>query len=227
MLQPNATLYVKNIDWKIKKGLLRRALYSLFSRYGKVLEIITLRKDGLRGQAFIIMDDVLAATSALQSLQGFTFFGKDLVIEYARAKSDRISKRDGDYVPKSKRKKNTKEEMNQETVPGNENLENEQSQEHVSAGESMEQPPSLPPPVADANPPSKLLLAQNLPPECNDQVLAMLFQQYPGYRETRVPRPGLAFIEFEDEPHATVAMNALQGFGLTPQDKLQLSYGKL
>jgi RNA recognition motif-containing protein len=230
MLQPNATLYVKNIDWKIKKGLLRRALYSLFSRYGKVLEIITLRKDGLRGQAFVIMDDVLAATSALQALQGFTFFGKDLVIEYARAKSDRISKRDGDYVPKSKRQKiTTKEEIiKQETVPENKTIENEQMEGNVSAGESMEQPPSIPPPVADdTNPPSKLLLAQNLPDECNDQVLGMLFQQYPGYRETRLPRPGLAFIEFEDEPNATVAMNALQGFGLTQQDKLQLSYGKL
>ena len=38
--QPNATLYVKNIDWKIKKPLLRRALYSLFSRHGKVRSFI-------------------------------------------------------------------------------------------------------------------------------------------------------------------------------------------
>ena len=36
VLQPNATLYVSNIDWKIKKPLLTRALYSLFSRHGKV-----------------------------------------------------------------------------------------------------------------------------------------------------------------------------------------------
>ena len=33
---PNATVYVANIDWKIKKPLLKRALYSLFSRHGKV-----------------------------------------------------------------------------------------------------------------------------------------------------------------------------------------------
>jgi hypothetical protein len=33
---PSNTIYVKNIDWKIKKPLLRRALYSLFSRHGKV-----------------------------------------------------------------------------------------------------------------------------------------------------------------------------------------------
>jgi U2 small nuclear ribonucleoprotein B'' len=101
--QPNATLYIKNIDWKIKKGLLRRALYSLFTRHGKVLEIITLRKDGLRGQAFVIMDSIAAATAALHAEQGFTLFQKDMVIEYAHDKSDMIAKRDGDYIPKAQR----------------------------------------------------------------------------------------------------------------------------
>jgi hypothetical protein len=33
---PNNTLYVSNIDWKTKKALLRRALYALFTRHGKV-----------------------------------------------------------------------------------------------------------------------------------------------------------------------------------------------
>ena len=36
MNEPNATIYVSNIDWKIKKPILRRALHTLFSRHGKV-----------------------------------------------------------------------------------------------------------------------------------------------------------------------------------------------
>ena len=56
--------------------------------------------------------------------------------------------------------------------------------------------------------------------------LAMLFQQYKGYVEVRVPRPGLAFIEFTDEPSATLALQGLHGFKLTPNDTLQLGYGK-
>ncbi len=36
MNEPKSTLYVSNIDWKIKKPLLRRALHTLFSRHGKV-----------------------------------------------------------------------------------------------------------------------------------------------------------------------------------------------
>ena len=220
MNQPNATLYVKNIDWKIKKGLLRRALYALFSRHGKVLEIIALRKVGLRGQAFVIMDDVQAATAALQAEQGFSFFGKDLVIEYARAKSDRIAKRDGDYVPKAKRQKIAKEVAvaeEKETVE-KEPEEEETTETPAAAAET--------PAAADASPPSKILLAQNLPAECNEMMLVMLFQQYAGYKEVRLPRAGLAFIEFEDEAHATIAMKALNGFKLTPKDNLELTYGK-
>ena len=39
ILQPNATLYVSNIDWSIKKNILRRALLALFGRHGKVREL--------------------------------------------------------------------------------------------------------------------------------------------------------------------------------------------
>jgi len=217
MNQPNATLYVKNIDWKIKKGLLRRALYALFSRHGKVLEIVALRKDGLRGQAFVIMEDIQSATAALQAEQGFSFFGKDLAIEYARAKSDRISKRDGDYVPKAKRQKMA--------VPA-QDVAPEEEEEEKEDKEKDEEAPAPPATTAAEAPPSKILLAQQLPTECNEMMLGMLFQQYAGYKEVRLPRAGLAFIEFEDEAHATIAMKALNGFKLTPKDNLELTYGK-
>lgn len=215
MIEPNPTLYIKDIDWKIKKGLLRRALYSLFSRHGKVVEIITLRKDGLRGQAFVIMDDVQGATAALQAEQGFTFFGKDMVIEYARAKSDRIAKRDGDYVPKAKRQKVIRESDDESK---------EEAEPEVAVEESALQEGLV---ISEAGaPPSRMLLAQDLPDECNEMMIGMLFRQYPGYKEVRMPRPGLAFVEFEDESLAAVAFKALNGFKLTPQDAMKLSYGK-
>jgi U2 small nuclear ribonucleoprotein B'' len=233
MEQPNATLYIKNLDWKIKKGLLRRALYALFTRHGKVLEIVTLRRDGLRGQAFVIMNTVQSATAALQAEQGFTFFGKDLVIEYARQKSDRIAKRDGDYVPKAKRSKLA---ASVSATNKNQNNTNENGGMVVEDSEStvVPPPPSLQAAAVDngggANtpnsPPFRILLAQNLPAECNEMMLGMLFQQYAGYREIRMPRPGLAFVEFETDEQATIALTALHGFKLTPKDLLNLSYSK-
>jgi len=102
--EPHPTLYIKNIDWKVKIPLLKRALYSLFTRYGKVLDVVALRRDKLRGQAWIVYAQASSATTALQTCQGFHLFGKDLIIEYARRKSDMIAKKDGSFVPKHKRK---------------------------------------------------------------------------------------------------------------------------
>jgi len=226
MIEPNATLYVKNIDWKVKKGLLKRALYSLFSRHGKVLEVIALRKDGLRGQAFVIMDSVSSATAALQAENGFTFFDKDLVVEYAKEKSDRIAKRDGTYVPKAKRK------MEEEQAkPGAEAAKAAESEEDNPAGEGGDDAVESSTKGGGEDgepeqPPSKYLLAESLPSECNEMMLGMLFRQYGGFVEVRMPRPGLAFVEFESEPHATVAKKALDGFKLTASDNLKLKYGK-
>ena len=176
-------------------------------------EVIVLRREGLRGQAWIIYDDVQSAATALQAQQGFTLFGKDLVIEFAKAPSDRISRRDGTYVPKSKRIKT------EDTRDDDENEEEPTLTSDPSAA------PAAAAPIPDA-PPSKYLLADNLPGECNEMMLGMLFRQYAGFKEVRMPRPGLAFVEFEDEAHATLAKNGLNGFQITANDRLTLNYGK-
>jgi hypothetical protein len=36
----------------------------------------------------------------------------------------------------------------------------------------------------------------------------------------------LAFVEYEDEPRATIALKALNGFNLTTNEALKLTYGK-
>uniref|UniRef100_A0A7S3LAZ2 RRM domain-containing protein n=1 Tax=Amphora coffeiformis TaxID=265554 RepID=A0A7S3LAZ2_9STRA len=213
--QPNQTLYIKNIDWKVKKSLLKRALYSLCTRHGKVLEVIVLRRDGLRGQAWVVFEDVQAATAAMQAEQGFNFFGKDLVMEYAKEKSDRIAKREGTYVPKAKRQKKAPVKEGDEEKKESSKPTEEDTDKQTEAAQTV---PSAPP--------SKYLLAQNLPSEINEMILSMLFRQYTGYKEVRMPRPGLAFVEFEDEAHATLALKALNGFKLTENDKLDLIYGK-
>ena len=179
--------------------------------------MIALRRDGLRGQAWVIFDDVQAATAALQAEQGFTFFGKELKLAYAKESSDRISKRDGTYVPKAKRSKKTPETQDTEGSATS------QSAGNVASSENAPPPP---PPSESQTPPSHILFAQDLPSECNEMMLAMLFRQYAGFKEVRIPREGLAFVEFEDEPRATLALQRLNGFNLTTKDKLKLTYGK-
>jgi len=181
---------------------------------------------------------VAAATAALQLNQGFDFFGKCLAISYAREKSDRISKMDGTYKPKAKRVKLQAADVNRSldevkkikeealaataitTTTG------EQDTEAKSA-EDLPAVPPPPPPPTETTPPSNILFAQDIPPECTEVMLTMLFRQYPGFKEVRVPRQGLSFVEYENEAQATVALKAMNGFKLTQHDSLQLTYGKV
>lgn len=54
---------------------------------------------------------------------------------------------------------------------------------------------------ADHLPANKILFVQNLPEASTSQMLSMLFQQFPGYKEVRLVegRPGIAFVEYENE----------------------------
>lgn len=79
-----------------------------------------------------------------------------------------------------------------------------------------------------ATAPNNILFIQNLPHETTDIMLEVLFKQYPGFREVRMidAKPGIAFIEFEDENQSLVAMEALQGFKVTPQNPMAITYAK-
>ncbi|KAJ6855940.1 hypothetical protein NC651_040532 [Populus alba x Populus x berolinensis] len=77
-------------------------------------------------------------------------------------------------------------------------------------------------------PPNNILFIQNLPHETTSMMLQVLFQQYPGFREVRMieAKPGIAFVEFEDDVQSSMAMQALQGFKITPQNPMAITYAK-
>ena len=76
--------------------------------------------------------------------------------------------------------------------------------------------------------PNNILFIQGLPAAFPTMALQMLFQQYPGLAEVRdVPgKDGIAFVEFGDEMQATVAMNGLQGFKVTGEHHIKVTYAK-
>jgi len=265
---PNPTLYLSNIDWSIKKALLKRSLLALFSRHGKVLEVICLRGDAhgnarkpLRGQAWVIFENLTAATSALQAERGFVFFGRPLTVNYAREVSDRIAKRDGNGAKaKERRAAAAKRKIEGGGGGGDDNYDgahhhhaklaklnsaSASTMTSVSDPTSMLVPPTMMmaagQSAADSGDakkksggggvhasatPSSLLLAKNLPPECNELMLRMLFKQYSGYKEVKLAGGGMGMIEFGTESEATSALKALNGFKLTTSASLDLTYGE-
>lgn len=60
------------------------------------------------------------------------------------------------------------------------------------------------------------------------QMLSMLFQQFPGFKEVRMveAKPGIAFVEFDSETQASVSLSGLQGFKINPTHSMTLSYAK-
>lgn len=75
----NQTLYIQNLNDKIRKEDLRISLYTLFSTYGCVLDVNALKSMKNRGQAHIAFRDVISATQAMRALQGVNIYGKEMV----------------------------------------------------------------------------------------------------------------------------------------------------
>lgn len=194
---------------KVKKAPLKKALYEAFSQFGRIQEIVTTRGEKMRGQAWVCFDSVEAATNAMAKFQGHPFFDKPMRISYAKAKSDIVAKKDGTYRPREKKA------MAAAAAPT----------PMVMAAAAA--PPTFAAPDASA-PPSNILFAQNLPVDCTAAALSMLFTVHAGFKEVRmIPgKPGIAFVEFDDEARAATAMQSLNGFRLTPTDVMALSFGK-
>jgi len=86
-------------------------LYAIFSQFGQILDIVALKTLKMRGQAFVIFNDVNSASNALRSMQGFPFYDKPMRIQYSKVESDVIAKRYNTFVerPKKDQKEAAKE----------------------------------------------------------------------------------------------------------------------
>lgn len=229
-IPPNQTIYIKNLNEKVKKEELRRSLYALFSQYGRILDVVALKTTKLRGQAWVVFSEITAASNAVRQMQSFPFYDKPMRIQYAKTKSDCFAKAAGTFVPRDKKRtreekaerKNKAEEPRQSAAAAN-----------GSSGQSNGAPPAYQrqgkPGTQEANAtPNSILFIQNLPHDTTSMMLQILFQQYPGFKEVRMieAKPGIAFVEYEDDVHSSMAMQSLQGFKITPQNPMAITCAK-
>lgn len=219
-IPPNPTVYVNNLNEKLKKDVLKKQLYLLFSQFGNVLEIHVYKTNKLRGQAWIVFDGLSGATKSLRDTQGFDFFGKNLKVSYARKKSDLFAKLDGTYKPKNFKR------GNQEVAeaPAKDAKKQDKKMERI-VPKSFNQSSSK---DKEDTPANRILFVENLPEETTPMMLAVLFQQYTGYKEARLidGKPGIAFVEFADSFQATTAKDSLQDFKVTPTRSMQISFAR-
>ncbi|KAF1788090.1 Glutamyl/glutaminyl-tRNA synthetase, class Ib, alpha-bundle domain [Phytophthora cactorum] len=195
---PNHTLYLNNLNDKIKADRLKATLYATLSQHGKILEIVMGRARRLRGQAWVTFDDIPSASNALRAVSGSMVFDKPVVVHFAKEKADVIARREGTFAG--------------------------ENGSAAAARSSAVSQPRMP----VQNMPNKILFLEELPESCNKEMLGVLFKQYQGFKEVRmVPgKKGLAFVEFGDEAQAAIALQGLFGFKLTPTDVLKVSFAK-
>ncbi|XP_046371694.1 U1 small nuclear ribonucleoprotein A-like [Haliotis rufescens] len=234
-VQPNHTVYINNLNEKIKKDELKKSLYAIFSQFGQILDIVALKTLKMRGQAFVIFKDINSAANAMRSMQGFPFYDKPMRIQFSKRDSHVIAKMKGTYVEEPRRKKDEEEAPRKKKKT--QQIKAPPAQPPAApVAQPMAQPPMQPVAAAPAapstaipeQPPNQILFITNLPEETNEMMLSMLFNQFPGFKEVRlVPgRHDIAFVEFETDVQAGAAKEALQGFKITPSNAMKISYAK-
>ncbi|VDM22193.1 unnamed protein product [Hydatigera taeniaeformis] len=240
-IRPNHTLYVNNLNDKLKKADLKRALYYLFSPYGRVLEIIAMKTPKMRGQAFIIFQAITSATTALRVLQGFQLFDKPMRIQYARKNSTQIEVLQGVNAETQKKKEEEREKRRRRKLAQrqaaaaaaaaaaggagavvNGQAGDASSTSYLVVREFAFQVDG----EVDTEPPNRVLFVSNLPEETTDAMLTMLFNQFSGFKEARRAVGGIGFVEYETEAQATAAKVTYHGFKLTRTHAISVTYAK-
>ncbi|RKP03025.1 hypothetical protein CXG81DRAFT_10032 [Caulochytrium protostelioides] len=195
---PKETLYVHNLNERVKPGMMRQALKSLFAPYGTLLRIQIRKVHFLRGQAFITFAHTWQAAAALERLNGFPLFFKPMHIQYARDQNYAISERDGTVdVHRERRQRNMAKRGPRRILKAAERAAIKERRAREAAEEAL--------------PPNAILFTAAPPPLSTREALEALFGQYPGLVEVRlVPgKQDIAFVEYDSEHASTVARTAL------------------
>jgi U2 small nuclear ribonucleoprotein B'' len=73
------TLYIQNLNEKIKIPVLKASLKGLFKSYGEVLDVVAHSNLRMRGQAFVSFENADIAKKALKEVRGFPLYSKPMV----------------------------------------------------------------------------------------------------------------------------------------------------
>lgn len=215
------TLYVNNLKDKPTKAQLSKALYSVFSAYGKVLDIVVSKKQGLRGQAWVVFESVSQASAAMSELQNFPVFDKPMRIAFAHRKSFASAKADGEFNPAfvaadkaASVARAAAREAQAGGVPG-------------SAGPAEGQAAAPRNAPISSEPPSDMLLVSNLPVDMDEAEVTKLFNVYDGFQTVRVvPGRGLAFVQYDTVSQSTPALQGMHNYALPSGQRITVAFAK-
>lgn len=223
---PVTTVYARNLEERIKLPALTEALTEIFSEYGTILEIVAKANLRAKGQAFIVFDNPDSAAKAIEEINGFELFGKEMDLSFARSRSDAtVHQQEGDTgLERFKRsrlaEKERKQAQTQTEVKGVKRVAEEEKgrTSKVVKGTGLKSSNANSSAVIPDEylPPNKILFLRDIPDSYDADGLSRIFSRFDGFKEVRlVPgRKGIAFVEYEAESGAISAKEATSGMQL-------------
>ncbi|KAJ2930345.1 hypothetical protein H1R20_g6764, partial [Candolleomyces eurysporus] len=234
------TLYIQNLNEKIKPDVMKASLRGLFKAYGEVLDVVAHSNLRMRGQAFVSFESPEIAKKAMVEVQRFPLYSKPMQISFARTPSDAVvQKKDPNNLEAHKQRRQEHKKATRYTNP----LKAKYRAKRLAAESACAFPFILPfdggaalpaakrPAVQMPDeylPPNKILFLQNLPETVTKDQLMSLFSQYPNLYEVRLipTKKDIAFVEFMDEGSAGVAKDALHNYKLDGENKIKITFAR-
>ncbi|PIL31181.1 hypothetical protein GSI_05878 [Ganoderma sinense ZZ0214-1] len=224
------TLYIQNLNEKIKIPVLKASLRGLFKSYGEVLDVVAHSNLRMRGQAFVSFESPEMAKKALKEVRGFPLYSKPMQISFARTRSDAVVKKlDEGSFDAHKQQRLDHKKATRYTNPIKRKYRQKRLAADVDGAGAV--PAAKRPNVQMPDeylPPNKILFLQNLPETVTKDQLMALFSQYPNLYEVRLipTKKDIAFVEFLDEQSATVAKDALHNYKLDGENKIKITFAR-
>ncbi|CDO77269.1 hypothetical protein BN946_scf184753.g19 [Trametes cinnabarina] len=246
--QATETLYIQNLNERIKIPVLKASLRGLFKAYGEVLDVVAHSNLRMRGQAFVSFESAEIAKKALKEVRGFPLYSKPMQISFAKTRSDAVVKKlDAEHYEEHKQRRlehksahsippsapqphtDLRSEATRYTNPIKRKYRQKRLAAEMDGGATA--PAAKRPNVQMPDeylPPNKILFLQNLPENVSKDQLMALFSQYPNLYEVRLipTKKDIAFVEFMDEASATVAKEALHNYKLDGENKIKITFAR-
>ncbi|WWC62966.1 uncharacterized protein I303_105564 [Kwoniella dejecticola CBS 10117] len=220
------TLYLQNLNEKVRIPVIKETLYSLFKPYRPLQPVIAHKNVRMRGQAFISFPDVESANEARKDVAEFPLYGKAIQISFARGRSDSIvQKVDAEAFDEHKARRLEEKKSKRRNNPLRQKAQAKLKAEETGAPQQKKQRLQMP---DEYLPPNNVLFIQNLPEGTTSDDLREVFEVHAGLLEIRtIPaKKDIAFVEFADENAATLAKDALHNFKIDGETKMKVTYAR-
>lgn len=225
-IEPNETIYINNLNDKIKIEELKQALTAIFSQFGEIISIRARSSIKLKGQAFITFSTIDEASKAKNQLNNSIFLDKKLQIEFAKTKSDIALVKTGKMLQEDKNKKDLLRKRKRDDFYKSfleKNKKNEENEKDVLPDNNQTITKTI---VLDEKS-HNTLFVEGIQKDISEKELENIFKQEKGFKNIHVfPTRGICFLTFDNVIDAATVKEKYDKKTIGTNSILSITYAK-